>query len=296
MAGTLNCSPLQDAFARRDFAALEAMCRQNPEHAPSHLFAGIALFDCGRYAEALPCFEAVLRLQQYNDLAAAYRALVMLASGRDEEGVEVLRTRGFADNQQFLVRLTEWVETQWLESGRYFEPRPLDLEPAPAGSRRVAERRASTAFHRRDWRSVVSALDHHVRQPNADPNAVYAAALAAEMLRDNERALAYLSYLSADLDGAAEAGAGPLPDIIRAARARNLVRLRHFRQAAEDLSRVLITGPEDFGVNYFLGVLCLAAGQRDRARDMFARAYRDYLVDTLEYQFAALKTALLGRE
>jgi tetratricopeptide (TPR) repeat protein len=292
--GPLNRTQLHEAFVRGHRGALAAARLENPRHAPSHLFLGIALYDAGNPVTALACFDEVLRLQPYNELAAAYRGLALLAAEREQEGLALFRQHGFSDNHGFLIRLTEWVETQWLETGRFFSPKPLTLDAAPAHGRRSAERRATRAFQRRDWVTVVTALDPFAAAPKPDIELIYAAALASELLHDYERALGYLARLTGQPPAGHETDTGILPDILRAVRARNLVRLRRFREAAEDLDKVLIIGPEDFGVNYYLGILCLAAGQRARAREMFGRAYRDYLVDTLEYQFTALTAALLS--
>jgi Flp pilus assembly protein TadD len=112
---------------------------------------------------------------------------------------------------------------------------------------------------------------------------VFACAIAAEMLFDNERALDHIAVIG---DGE------EMPDPLRAARARNLLRLGEFARAAEDLNRVLIIGPEDYGVNYFLGVLCLSHGRAAQARNLFLRAHADYMVDTLEFQFWQMQQAL----
>ena len=104
------------------------------------------------------------------------------------------------------------------------------------------------------------------------------------MLRDYERAWDYLTKLP-DPEG--------LPDIVLGLRARCLLRLRRFDEAADVVNRVLTIGPEDFGSNHVMGVLCLAFGRRGRARAFFRTAHTQYMIDTLEIQQWQLEQAIV---
>ena len=275
-----------ESRAARD--TLERTAQDLPVNVPAQLFAGVAALDAGDAPAAEAGFARTLALQPDNDLARAYRALALLHLGREQEGVAILRAHGFSDNRMFVVRLTEWMELQWLVAGRFFAPRaiePPEPRPAPRGwlARRASERRAERHFFAKRYRELLGELDAQAHAGRPDPDIVFACAIAAEMLFDNERALDHIAVIG---DGE------EMPDPLRAARARNLLRLGEFARAAEDLNRVLIIGPEDYGVNYFLGVLCLSHSRPAQARNLFLRAHADYMVDTLEFQFWQMQQAL----
>ena len=269
---------------------LDRTARDLPSNVPAQVFSGVAALDAGDAPAAEAAFARALALQPQNDLARAYRALSLLHLGDEKEGVATLHAHGFSDNRMFVVRLTEWMEMQWLREGRFFAPRalaPLQPRPAPGGwlGRVASERRAERHFFAKRYRGLLEELDAQARAARPDPDIVFACAIAAEMLCDNELALDYISTLG---DG------DDLPDPLLAARARNLVRLGAFAEAANDLNRVLIIGPEDYGVNYYLGVLCLSHARPQQARTLFLRAHADYMVDTQEFQFWQMQQALFG--
>jgi Flp pilus assembly protein TadD len=106
------------------------------------------------------------------------------------------------------------------------------------------------------------------------------------MLCDYERALEYLSRVKEP--------EADWPDALTAARGRSLVRLGDFLEGANDLARVLAVGPEDYGTNYYLGLLCQAHGERSRARQLYLRAHTQYLIDTLDFQWWQMERALKG--
>ena len=256
---------------------LERACQTRPGHAPTHLFLGIHALELGDAQAAHAAFEKVQALQPDNELAYSYAALALLFLGQEMDAIEIFRKRGFSDNRGFMVRLTEWVEGQWLEHDRFFSQRAVApaLEP---GNRRGSMRRAEKAFFSHRYADVIRELGER----DSD-DARFACAISAEMLRDYEAALRHLEGIS-EVDDA---------DAIIAARARCNLRLRKMQDAADALARVLIIGPEDYGTNYYLGVLCIHYDEPVRARKLFTRAYADYLVDTLEYQFWQIQNALL---
>lgn len=261
----------------------EQMRVQFPQHAPAHLFCGIALLDLRRVDDAVAAIARTLELQPQNDVALSYLALSRLIQGDDEGALRGFRRDGVSDNRMFRVRLTEWMETEWLGKGRFFAQQRLGIatDKVPA---KTSTRRAQKHFYAKRYREMLTELESASRADNPDQSILFACALGAEMLFDYERALDYLSRVK---DSEAE-----WPDALTAARGRSLVRLGDFARGAADLGRVLTVGPEDFGSNYYLGVLCLAHGERHQARQLFLRAHTQYLIDTLDFQYWQMERAL----
>lgn len=269
---------------------LESLCEQHPNYVPAHLFAGIAAFDCGLFERAAEALARACELAPQNGLAASYRALVWWALGRDRDAARLVRAWGFSDNRGFLTRLTEWIETRWLETGLFFGPRqlPARLADSSEAGRRLFRRAAvRRAFFAKRYEEFLAGLLPAVRAGNADPSDVYACAVACEMMHAYEQALQLLNALSPSDREA---------DPVLALRARCEIRLGHYEEGLTLLEKVFVSGPEDFGVNYYLGVLSLAQGDRRAARKFFRRAYTDYLVDTLDFQFWQIEHALLPNE
>ncbi len=269
---------------------LAAATAAHPANGPVLVSAGIAALEAGDAPAAETALLRVMEQQPENEIARSHLALALLAQGRDEEGLAIFRGHGFSDNLGFRARLTEWMERQWLERGRFFSPTPLPPPPetaVPRGlfARMVRDRRAERAFFSKRFGEVVEVVHPAVMAPNPEAEIVYACAIAAEMEGDPRRALDYVAR-APEPDN--------LPDALRAVRARCLVRTGRFEEAATDLNSILILGPEDFGVNYYLGVLCLAFGNPDRARACFLRAHGEYMIDTLEFQWWQIERALLG--
>ena len=273
-------------------ATLEALTAERPEFAAGHLHLGIARLD--RLPEpdaagALAAFDRVLELQPPNDVAASYRALALLNLGRDNEARTVFRARGFNDNRMFRVRLTEWMEARWLADGRFFgrpddspslpEPAASANPPPGRGETRRREKAALAHHYAHQFDGVLDQLAPLLAPESPDAGVVLHATLAEEMLGRPGRALALLRRLPPETE------AGPWPDVYLAALGRALCRHRRWREAAEVLNRVEITGPEDFGANYHFALICHAAGRRAEARRLWLRAHTRYLVDTLETQW-----------
>ncbi|MBX7246542.1 MAG: tetratricopeptide repeat protein [Candidatus Sumerlaeaceae bacterium] len=272
----------------RALEELAVALQQAPGHAPTHLYRGIFSCDIGNADQARICFEKVLELQPQNDLAWSYLALALCMGGADAAGLKIFRERGFNDNRWFLVRLAEWMETEWLENSRFFAPQAIEKpfeETGDIGGRTGRERRAMKHFRAKRYREMLDELEPLALGPRLDEETAFACALACEMIGDNTRALAHINRLPEGVD---------LPDALLAARGRNQMRLGLWEEAAEDLGRVLIIGPEDYGTNYCLGVLCLSHRERRRARRLLFRAFSDYIVDTYEYQFWQMTQALLA--
>ena len=138
---------------------LDRTARDLPSNVPAQVFSGVAALDAGDAPAAEAAFARALALQPQNDLARAYRALSLLHLGDEKEGVAILHAHGFSDNRMFVVRLTEWMETQWLREGRFFAPRalaPLQPRPAPGGwlGRVASERRAERHFFAKRYRGL----------------------------------------------------------------------------------------------------------------------------------------------
>lgn len=274
----------------RAISVLSEAQKAHPESAPLHLNYAIVANDLGRFAESEAALARVLELQPENDLAHSYHALTLFQLGRDSEGAHVFSHRGFNDNRMFMVRLTEWMETEWLTNGRFFAARHLERPPGPPeplakAEIRAREGRAQKNFYAKKYRELLHELDPIASTPHCGEEVLFACALAAEMEFDYALALDYASAIPAETE---------IPDPIRAVKARALARLNRMEEAAKELNEILIIGPEDYGTNYFLGVVCLAFGERNQARTLFRRAYTDYIIDTLEYQFWQIQRILLA--
>jgi tetratricopeptide (TPR) repeat protein len=252
-----------------------------PEHSPGHVFYGIAALDTGDLDAAHEAINQVLARQPANDIALSYAALIALRRGDDERGLAIFREHGITDNRAFRVRLTEWMESEWLKSGRFFGPRALEIGEIPA---KGSARRAQKHFYAKRYVEMLRELDGAAHAEFPDQSVLFACAIGCEMLFDYERALDYL--------GRAREPDSDWPDTLIATRGRNLIRMGDFTDGASDLGRVMMVGPEDFGCNYYLGVLCLAHGEQSKARQLFARAHTQYLIDTLEFQYWQIERAL----
>jgi tetratricopeptide (TPR) repeat protein len=149
-----------------------------PDHAPAHLFYGIVALDLGRGGETEAALSQVLALQPENDVARSYIALCWLKQGKDDAALSLLREHGINDNRAFRVRLTEWMESQWLDSGRFFAHRTVVLpaEPPPAKSN---SRRAQKHFYAKRYPQVLWELDSATRAEQADDSVLFACAIAA---------------------------------------------------------------------------------------------------------------------
>lgn len=262
-------------------ARLAECLKREPGFAPAHLFAGVLALDNGDPTSAETHFSEVANLQPSNSLAHAYLGLALLMNGKESEGRTLLQLHGQSDNVGFLIRLTEWAESQWLEAGRFFAPRCVELLPPGSmqGMKKlIIAKKAERLFYQRRYREFLEIAEVILARRPTDENFLFAAGMAAELLSDYERALGYWSAIAADDND----GYDPL----RAAQGRVWVRLGEYDRALDAFSHVTILGPEDYGVNYFLGVLCLAHSDRALARRFFQRAFTQYLVDTLEYQYA----------
>jgi len=185
----------------------------------------------------------------------------------------------------FRVRLAEFVESAWLRDGTFMSESALARsEPSSGGAapRRYHARRALNRFYARDFRGL---LRYVSPPPVSDELEIFLAATAHEMLGQYEAAR---SYLEAIRPRRAE-----WPEALIALGARLDMRAGKIASAARDFASIVVVGPEDFGVNYCMGVVCLAYERRELARSYFLRAFTSYMVDTLDFQWAQLTTAVL---
>lgn len=254
--------------------------RRFPDHAASHLFAGIHHWDVDQYDQALECFEETLKIQPKNDLAGSYLALCQTALGDHTAAATRWRDFGFSDNAMFRVRVAEFVERSWLANQSYLgEPKTIAITPPGAVSQRKVLRR----FYKRDFRGMLS---HVPAAPTDDELSAFLAATAHEMLFHYQAAR---SYIDPFLPLRSE-----WPDPLIALNARLMTRRGEIAAAAREFSQIVIMGPEDFGVNYYMGVICLAYEKRAEARQYFLRAFTNYMVDTFEFQWWQIERALLN--
>lgn len=281
---------IQEALILLDFGrpetaveVLEELLAFQPDSVPGMLFLGIAALDAHRHEKALSVLARARELAPANELADAYYALALLQSGRHADGAHRLIQKGLPSNRGFLVRLTEWAENEWLTTGRFFGPQPLDISPSETATAWRRRRRALRAFYRKEYSVVVGTLWPLILSGRADAGDIYGCAFSCEMVGAYSEALELIESLR---------GLDAECDPILALKGRCYVRLGRYEEAMRCFERVLIVGPEDFGLNYYLGVLCLAHNDLRRARDFFSRAYRDYFIDTQDYQLWRIRRAL----
>ncbi len=262
---------------------LTAVQTRYPAHAPSGLFRGIYLLDLHRPDQAIKCFDEVLTLQKNNDLAKSYRALCQCALGDGPAAADAWRKDGFSDNAMFRVRTAEFIESSWLRDKSYVGELPhLLLPPIPANE---SQRKALRHFYRRNFREM---LNYVPPTPTDKELQAFLAATAHEMLRQYSVASSYIEPFLSRRD--------EWPDPLTALNARLMVRRGEIAAAARELSGVILMGPEDFGVNYYLGIICLAYDKAAEARQYFLRAFTNYMVDTLEFQWWQIEQTLLHPE
>ena len=269
----------QQAGAAEAESVLAAASSKFPQNAPVALFRGIYLLDDRRPAEARDEFRRVVALQPKNQLAESYLGLALLESGDSVEGHKALLDSGFTDNHMFRVRLAEWMELEWLKSGRFFSDRLAAVPEDKKSSARTALRN----FYKRRFPQMAQALGP---PGTADELVCFLGGIAHEMLFHYSLAGSYLQPL---LD---KAGADGLPEPLAAATARMAIRRGEFARGAKPLSEILILGPEDYGINYYLGVVCLAYGRKQEARRQFVNAFTSYAIDTQEFQWWQILHAL----
>ena len=267
---------------------LQPVMNDAPCNAPAKLLAAIASWDAGNLHAAAGFASEVIALQPDNNLAQSYRAMALMATGCHEEGQAIFREFGFNDSPTFRMRLTAWAESQWLDYNRFFNQLSYDpvspIRPGIAAKLfrgKIAER----YFFGHRFSELLQLLEPYVWAGKASMEEVFATAMAAEMLQDYERAWSLINLIPASAE--------PPPDILRGLRARILLRLRRLEDAAAEANEILMLGPEDFGVNHVMGVLCLAFGKPIEGRQFFLRSHTEYMIDTLEYQQWQLEQALL---
>jgi len=267
--------------AEEGIQALQSLTARLGQYAPGHLFYGVALWDAGEIATAADKFNRVIELQPGNDLAHSYKALCCQARGDSTAAVEIWKIQGFSDNTDYRIRVIEFVEKAWLFDQSYLGPLPF---AEPSAFKKASERKALASFYRRDFAAVLQ----HIHPPPTDKElSAFLGATAHEMLRNYSGAAAYLEPLLPRRE--------EWPDALIALNGRLLCRAGRFSEAASELARVLIIGPEDFGMNYYLGVISLAFGKGAEARNFFRRALTSYMVDTLEFQWWQIEQALLNQ-
>jgi Flp pilus assembly protein TadD len=260
---------------------LESKTSQKLHPAPALLFAGIDLWDNHQAAQALEKFDEVLTLQPKNDLARSYGALCTLALGNAGAAAETWRQSGFSDNTMFRVRTAEFVEMRWLTTKQFMGETTMP-SPQPGS---WSQRRALKNFYRRDYAQIVRFV---APPPVENEVEAFLAATALEMMRHYSAAR---KYLDSFLPKRAE-----WPDPLVALKARLDLRAGHIRHAAREFASVVVMGPEDFGINYYMGIVCLAYEKREEARQYFLRAFTNFMVDTLEFQWWQIEQILLNPE
>jgi len=256
----------------------EAIWKRFPGYAPARLFQGMALWDTGQTTAAGIAFDDVLQLQRHNDLARSYKALTLVANGESEAAAAIWKAYGFSDNRMFRVRTVEFVEMSWLQTGAYMGNVTCS---EPIERTRLSDRKALSRFYKRDFQGM---LKHLPPAPTEKELAAFLAATGHEMLKEYDEARKYLESL--------EPSRADWPDQVVALEARLLTREGRLADAAQAFAKILILGPEDFGTNYYLGVICLGYGKKAEARQYFLRALTNYMVDTREFQWWQIEQTL----
>lgn len=269
----------EDGQLAAAIATLDSLQLNFPHYAPSHLYRGIFLWDTAQPSEALQAFATVMELQQHNTLAVSYHALCLLALGEPAAAASQWRRNGFSDNAMFRVRVAEFVETAWLTERRFFPDEP---SPLVVTDQRPSQRKALRCFYRRDFKGM---LAHVPPPPTENELMAFLAGTAHEMLGQYSAAKAYVDPFMLRRS--------EWPDPLVALNARLLVRLGDISTAAREFATILLMGPEDFGVNYYMGIICLAYERPIPARQYFNKAFTSYMVDTLEFQWWQIEQALL---
>lgn len=263
-------------------ATLSAAIDRYPDHPPLHLFKGIALWDLRQPTEAMTCFEVVLRFQKHNQQAASYIGLCQLGLGQHDKAAETFRKSGFSDNTMFRVRTIEFVESAWLRDRSYFYERPDAPRETVA---KFTQSKALRAWYARRYGDV---LKYVSSEPTSNDLEAFLAASSLEMLGHYSAAEKYVVPF--------EPQKAEWPEPFIALNARLLVRRGEIAEAAKEFAGVVIMGPEDFGINYYLGVICLAYERQAEARKYFVRALTNYMVDTIDFQWWQVEQVLLNPE
>lgn len=297
-AALLTCSQRTDAAAElwrvrtellsgnegAAYGRLSDAREKHPDAMPLALEAGRMALDAGDVAAARREFQHVLTKQSDNTLAASYAALCSWMLGEDDAARSFVARFGLSRNTSFMVRLALWMESEWLASGRFFAQRALtDLAPPVRGFMRTRRSSAIRAFYKKDYRSVYALLSPRLASAPNDSEAAFACAFSCEMLHDHEQALRILEPFGDDAD---------LPEFLAATRARNLVRVGDYARALALLEPIVVPGPEDYGVHYYLAVLSLAHSDAAQAQILMQRAFTSFVVDTLDYQYWQMERAL----
>lgn len=265
-------------------SVLETLVEKDPSYIPARLYAGIAALESNQVRRAEGILKSAMVLAPNNEIVSCYWELTQLMLGKVSSAQKLLSSRAMPANTGFLIHLTHWVEKEWVERGRFFTPVEfsfLDVSFPP--NKRFSKRAALGAFRKRNYQQFLELVAPVVSSANPPSELLFACAFACEMLNGFRHALSFLDRLEPEDQQA---------DPVLAARGRCLVRLGQYYEALDCFEKVLIVGPEDFGLNYYLGVLCLAHGEEKRSRHFFERAYRDYFVDTFEYQYWQIQQAL----
>jgi len=178
------------------------------------------------------------------------------------------------------VRVTEYIEMQWLKNQTFFSER---TGTANLQFKTVSERKALKYFYKRDFTRM---LEYLPESPGPNEFHNFLAAIGWEMIQGYTRSEQFVAAMA---DKKSE-----WPDPLIALNARLLLRRGHIKAAAAELAKVETMGYEDYAVNYYLGVACLAYNKLPQARDFFIRAYGNYMIDTQEFQWAEIQRLLLS--
>jgi predicted Zn-dependent protease len=260
-------------------------------HAPL-LFLGQIQFDAGHYEEARKAFSAAARLDPQNRLVQAYLGLALLATGRADQGAELLRANLLYGYEGLEGRLTTLAE-QYLwehretarpledqltadEGGREEGPAGLGLRLASAvrsivlwplarlrGQWVVWRLRADEAISVRDWRSAIGALQK-AEEAGADPEEV-ALMLGAAYLeaRDTRAAVNEFRRVSEEVRRESDVAL-----LFGAA----LYDAEQYEEAREPLATATGHLTKDFLPSYLRGMCDIALGQPRAATQWFVQA------------------------
>lgn len=260
---------------------LKANCIVFPDHAPSFLELAILLYDFALWNDAVENFRAVLKLQPKNITAQNYLGLIYLRLDDQEQSKAYLNPKDITDNLGFRVRLVEYMENEWLLSRRFFSAKNLFDSQANTPLEKKNPKKALKYFYSRKF----ELMSEQLPLPPVDNEVVaFLGAISCEMQNRHEDALEYLKNFNPSADTA--------PDLIKAAYGRNLIRCGSFHEGTALLNQVHITGPEDYAINYYRGIIYLAWKNNAEARKHFSIALTTYMVDTLDFQWVQIEAAL----
>lgn len=259
----------------------ERFPNDTPDNPAAPFFEGILLYDAGLFDEAINAFDESLKRCSLNSLVRHYRALAQFAAGHRSEALSFFaKSRTLENNIGFLARFCCLFEGEVHKLKSPPQP-PLERTQSPAGSlcrakRKTISKESFAALDSKDYAKVVELLYVlYDDNPKNIMNLYHLILALAELGRYEEAKERLLDF--------AERGAGEQnPLFISLMGWFYAYYLEDYERGISLLKSVPLEGPDDYGINYSLGVACRLANDRKASLEYFTRAFRYYYVDSLE--------------